>query len=351
MSIHNELVSSIVQSIQIEQNFIPQSQNFDYQESRDFISSYNPTVLQSLIQRSQIQNPRMIDQEPAFEPLTAREQLTSILLTLIKLDNKTVKGLFHEFHDILRKCYEAELHSFVNISNDETEKTFKEIVLLVKSFANIARAFLKWTYQDILDHYSQKLAAEEGGLFKPSYIISSIVYKLLFKNKKNTLNILLNLLMEKKYHSEHYELQAAIEKQQNINLYEEGYTKSNFSLPATFNEPLAYERTIQRIKQLKEGSDPYTKFERIISLENSLLKSVRDYHQYNPDKEQEIREQWESDIKIPLLVYCIIKSKNSAVLFDTKLVELFVSRRYWDVKTPNFIRFEIAVDAVLGKLS
>jgi len=354
MSTHNDLVNSVIQA----NHSIPfQQQQFDYQDSQDFLSSYNPTILmnfKSLIRLSQIEKQKKIDtQHLVFESSSSspiREELRTILLILIKLGNRTLKELFHEFHDIFRKCFEEEIQLLEIMSDHERENTLTEAIATIKCFAKIAETFLKWTYQDILDHYSPKLRNEEGGLFTPNYIISSIVYRLLFKNKKAPLNVFLDLLLSRQYSPQRVEFKNAIEDLQNIDLSREGYVASNFALPSTLAASLPYETTIQKIKDLKNCFDPYSKFELIVSLESSLFKSVRDYYQGNFEKERKIREQWESDVKLPLLVYCIIKSKNNASFIDTKFIESFIHRRYWDIKTPNFIRFEIAINAILDKL-
>jgi len=354
MSTHNDLVNSVIQA----NHSIPFQQQFDYQDSQDILSSYNPTILmnfKSLIRLSQIEKQKKNDtQHQVLESSSSsspiREELRTILLILIKLGNRTLKELFHEFHDIFRKCFEEEIQLLEIMSDSERESILNEAIATIKSFAKIAHTFLKWTYQDILDHYSPKLRNEEDGLFTPNYIINSIIYRLLFKNKKAPLNVFLDLLLNRQYFPERAEFHNAIEDLQNIELQKEGYVTPNFAIPSTLAEPLPYERTIQKIRDLKDCFDPYSKFELIVSLESSLFKSVRDYHQGNFEKERKIRQQWESDVKLPLLVYCIIKSKNVASFIDTKFIESFVGRRYWDVKTPNFIRFEIATNAILDKL-
>jgi len=178
--------------------------------------------------------------------------------------------------------------------------------------------------------------------------VESVVYALLFKNKNSTLNKLLVLLLQIEHEGKIQTLTNSFQQKKSFDLTHEDILAKKYQAFLLEQKDSPYHKVIKKIESLKDYEDPYSKFEIILSLEDEILKSAKEFYEDDKNIKAKLEENWNIEVKLPILVYCILKSENQDVIKDSLLIKEFVIERYWNEKIQNFKIFEVSIDLAKG---
>jgi len=296
----------------------------------DFVS---PKSMAASRFMSMVQNERSIKQD--FKTNLGRQ---------LKNGTHIIFRLIREFHRIFDNQF-TSLHKNLDLEDIITEKdeaTVNAIPLLIKHFANILRDFTGWLYKDLISQLAYGLDQED---VHPELVIENIIYEILLGSSNLMVNKLAYLIIKLKNKANLEKIKRVMLKMQNEDLknYDECLLNSIFLLN---NSQKPYERAIRRVLEMKNKADPYAKFDLVLSLEEDLLATLGEYYQDDPATIQKIRNQFSMDIKIPVIIYCIVKSQNENVLVDRLFIDEYIQPEYLEI-TPAFSAFSSCIDYLL----
>ena len=99
-------------------------------------------------------------------------------------------------------------------------------------------------------------------------------------------------------------------------------------------------------ERIQKEVNPYDKYELIASLDEEMNLCVEDYYKEEGKVLEKARGSFGTDLKIPILEFCLAKSLNRNLIIDRIMIQEFVQPCYLDY-TPHFIIFAGCIDQIL----
>ena len=262
----------------------------------------------------------------------------------LKNGTHIVFRLVREFHRVFDNLF-TSLYKTLEIEEIITKKdepVVNAIPLLIKHFASLLRDFTSWLYRELILQLANGLDQED---VHADLVIENIIYEILLGNSNFTIYKLSTLVIKLRNKPSLEKLKRIMEKMQNEELknYDECLSSSIFILS---NSQKPYEKAIRRLLDMKNRMDPYSKYDHILALDEDLLSTLCEYYQDDQATIQKIRNQFSMDIKIPLIIYCIVKSQNESLLIDKLFIDEYIQSDYLEI-TPAFSAFASCLDYLL----
>ena len=110
-----------------------------------------------------------------------------------------------------------------------------------------------------------------------------------------------------------------------------------------------YKEVVEKIISLTSVSCPYKIFETITSLEKEILACANRHHSNDLNTSFILVDKFDREVKISVLIYCILKSQNINLIMDVAMVEGFVSQTYLDVQQ-SFSSFVAVLNFLLDSI-
>jgi len=257
---------------------------------------------------------------------------THIIYRLIKEFEKTFESVFGS---LLSKVDQEG-------ASQDDEFAVCSIQALIKHFMNILREFTIWIYEDLIKRLAMGLDQED---VNAGLVIEGLLFELLLGDASCSTTKLTNWAMKMKNREDFDKFKKVQEmmKDDELKSYDECLQKSIFMLEGSKNP---YEKAVNKLREIQTKTNPYKKYELILTLEEDLLASVCEHYEGNYDVIQKLRSDFSMDVKIPILVYCVVQSQCESLMLDKLLVEQLVSADYLDT-TPAFSMFASCIDYLL----
>ena len=225
---------------------------------------------------------------------------------------------------------------------EEDEFAVCAIQTLIRHFMTVLREFTIWIYQDLIKKLAMGLDQED---VNAGLVIEGLLFEILLGNANSSTTRLTHWAMKMKNRGELDKMKKIQEKMKDdeFKSYDECLPSSLYLLEGLKNP---YEKAVNKLREISLKTNPYTKYEMILQLEEDLLASVCEYYEGNYDVIQKLRSDFSMDVKIPILVYCIVQSQSENLLLDKIFVEQLIPAEYLDA-TPAFSMFSSCIDYLL----
>jgi len=275
---------------------------------------------------------------------SGKDELKKVLLAQLRAKNHIINQLVKVFHKKFEEVFGDKLRSLENLGDSQVyEEIFNQIFELAKRFIKVLRKFLMWIYKELIKQFKKVLKEED---LSPEYVMEYVSYGVLFSHKKTTFNRLIKGLLQKIYNNEIEKLNEKFSKKRTQKLQEyDTYLKAS-TIFLMNNNPLPYENVTKKISELQFKSNPYEKFESILSLESEMLKGLERYHRTEIETKSQLKGNFGLDMKAPILLYCLVRSQNLDLIIDRILIDKFVNQDYLS-KVQNFTTFAACLDFLL----
>ena len=275
-----------------------------------------------LSQRSKKQTIRSQLILPSTKKEYAREDLKEKLSVQVNNPNHIINGLLKVFHKKFDEVFMGCIYSKNNIEwTLDDEEIYARIIKLIKRTIEVARRFIEWVYEELIIKFKDIVNDQD---LNPSFIVESVLYQLLFDDRNSNMNKLLGDLLTRKYASKIQRLEQKIIETDSKELkhYDESLQKAPLFLLE--KDPQPYKRVIDFLQNIKAHRSPYDNCEYILALDREILKCVLEYHTNTQDTKEGVLEEFGMDIKTPLVLYCILKSRNLELIISKAFIEEFV---------------------------
>jgi len=275
--------------------------------------------------------------------LSAKEELRKIISSQITNSKHIVNQLIYVFHHKFEELF-IERYNNLDISKytDRDEKTYRTIIDLIKSFVRVLRKFLLWVYEELIEQFKLVLKLED---LSPGYILEYEIYNVLFSYNSSLMYKLLIALIKMKNSSTYNSLlkKFQVKKAQKLTEYDAHLKASTLFVMDDVAQP--YTEVTTMLAKLCNQTNPYKKFETILSLEAEMLKSLERYHT-ELNLRQKLQKNFGMDMKFPILQFCIVNSGNTNLIADRILIEEFVNQNYLS-NVQNFVTFSTCLDFLI----
>ena len=264
-------------------------------------------------------------------PVSARDELTRLLYYLLFNDEKhLIHTLVRHFQEKFSKRYFIELLKLGSTEDlEEVKRTYEQVCFIVKCFVKLINKFIFQVYQKYVKKMHTALNKES---YEVEWIIDSIVYEALFSQIDSNLSKLTFGLFRKIHAHRVQKLKNIIEEKKSVRLEDdENLVEKYFPFLMEKNSD-PYKEVINKISELKLHGNPYKKFEIILSLERQILTCAREYYTNNTETQKYLQNNFEMDVKFPIMIYCVLKSQNEEVVIDNAFVEEFVDKECLDYR-------------------
>jgi len=279
--------------------------------------------------------------------LSAKEELRKIISSQITNSKHIVNQLIYVFHHKFEELF-IERYNNLDITKytDQDEVTYRNIIDLIKSFVRVLRKFLLWVYEELIEQFKLVLKLED---LSPGYILEYEIYNVLFSYNSSIMYKMLIALIKMKNSSTYNSLLKKFQakKTQKLMEYDTHLKASTLFVMDDIAQP--YTEVTTKLAKLCNQTNPYKKFETILSLEAEMLTSLERYHtEFN--LRQKLQKNFGMDMKFPILQFCIVNSGNTNLIADRILIEEFVNQNYLS-NVQNFVTFSTCLDFLIESQS
>lgn len=253
---------------------------------------------------------------------STKKELEDKLLVELSALNHIIGGFFAVFNQKFDELFNK--HMIVRSNLDWTvddEEILIKATTLVRSFVALSKWFIGWVYEEFIVKFKNTVNGQD---LNPSSIVESVLYQLLFKDEKTFVNKFLRDLLSTKYASKIQRLQQKMIEADSLELKDFELSLGDSSLFLMEKDDQPYKKIIDRIKAIQPNKSPYDNAENILSLETEIINLLLEYHGNTENMRKAIGEVFGMDVKTPLMLYCILKSKNINVIVANALIEEFV---------------------------
>ncbi len=259
---------------------------------------------------------------PNSKKLSAKDELKKIISSQINNSKHIVNQLVYVFHHKFEEIFTEKMNNLdISKYSEENEVTYRNIIDLVKCFVRLLKKFLLWVYKEPVEQFKKVLKHED---LSPEYILEYEIYNVLFSYSSSVMYKLLTTLIKMKYSNAYEKLLKKFEMKKALKLTEyDAHLKASTLFVMDKNaEP--YTEVTAKLSKLCNQTNPYKKFETILSLESEMLKSLERYHK-ELNLRQQLQKNFGMDMKFPILQFCIVSSRNANLIADRVLIEEFVN--------------------------
>ena len=159
-------------------------------------------------------------------------------------------------------------------------------------------------------------------------IVESFMYEIMFEQENLiTKTLIVNYLKEKcKERTLKLSQVISSKRKKDFVLTENKKIMEQFPEFLLINQNFANQRVVKMIQNLKECKNPSTKAKAIESVVDEIFLTVRNHPQINQEKAyRNLERGWEQlDVKIAMIAFCILESKNAHLVFDFEIMEMFI---------------------------
>ena len=182
-------------------------------------------------------------------------------------------------------------------------------------------------YQDLISY--AKCVWRDDQL-NASWIIDSTLSDILLTFPGSTINRIVRDILVRKHSDSSRQLEKVLQKHYGLD-QDEDFVKNYpmFLLPGS-QDP--YHEVVRKISELSTSLCPYSSFEVITSLEKEILACANLHYANDLEMSLKLADKFDREVRVPVLIYCIIKSQNTNLIVNVAMVETFVSRVYLDAK-------------------
>ena len=235
---------------------------------------------------------------------------THIIIALIKIFISAVRKIYGPDLD-LPKTPELEVY----------EALYESLSLVTANFITVLQKFIMWIYEDLLVQIENGLGQED---INPGYVTESIIYDILFRMDDSVLIKYFYKTLAVKHSAELARFREAIKLKKGSALasYDDVLKNSSQFLLEGAHQP--YQAVINKLKALELDVNPYTKFERLISLEEDMWGCVSEHYSQDPVMLNKLRESFGMDLRLPITVFSIVESQCESLFLERRIIEQFV---------------------------
>ena len=262
---------------------------------------------------------------------SGNEQFKRILQGKLKDETHTVQILLTKFHIRFNNLFCKKLKKSDNASlcshreDNSCGDVYKCVKKIIRNFLRATRKIVFWMYQDLI---SQAKCVWRDDQLNTSWVIDSVLSDMLFDFPGSTVSKVIQDLLFRKHFNSTGQLGKTLKKHYSLDQDKDFIQNYPMFLLPGNQEP--YHEVIQKIAELGTSSCPYSSFEIIASLEKEILACANLHYANDPEMSLKLTNKFDREVKVSVLIYCIMKSQNVNLVVDVAIIEAFVSEAYLD---------------------
>ena len=270
---------------------------------------------------------------------SGNEQFKRILQDILKAETHTVQILFTKFHIRFNNLFYKKREEYSNVSFCSHKDDgfyvdlYKSIKKIIRNYLRVTRKIVFWMYQDLI---SQAKCIWRDDQLTTSWVIDSVLSDMLFTFPGSTINKILRDLLVRKHSDSSRQLEETLQK--HYSLDQDEYFVKNYPMFLLPGSQDPYHEVVRKISELSISLCPYSSFQIIASLEKEILACANLHYTNDLEMSLKLADKFDREVKVPVLIYCIMKSQNTNLIVNVAMVEAFVSEAYLDAKQ-NFSSF------------
>ena len=273
---------------------------------------------------------------------SGNEEFKKVLLMILNDQNHIIQVIIESFHIEFDIIFDGELKEGAS-KGDSYQKegdTLKCIQRIVKLFMRVMRKIIFWMYEDLITQADEIWTEQHLNV---PWIIDSTLSEILFSSS-STLNSLVNILITRKYSEATKKLESFFRKA--YKLADDKVLAENYPIFLLEGSEDPYIEVVQKISDMHNCLCPYQNFDIIISLEKEILSCANKHYINDAHMVEKLADKFDREVKIAIIMYCVLKSRNISILKNVALAEGFVSKRYLDLEQ-SFTSFGATLDFLL----
>ena len=264
---------------------------------------------------------------------SGNEKFRSILQKILNDKMHTVQILFTKFHIRFNNlfCKKHEQYNNASFCSHEDDAfcgdLYKCIKRIIRNFLRVTRKVVFWMYQDLI---SQAKRAWRDDQLSTSWVIDSILSGILFNFPGSTISKILRDLLVRKHSGSIRQLEKTLKKHYSLDQDEDFVQNYSMFLLSGRQDP--YHEVVLKISELSISACPYSSFEIIASLEKEILACANLHYTNDLEMSLKLADKFDREVKVSVLIYCIMTSQNANLVVNVAMVEAFVSGVYLGAK-------------------
>jgi len=332
-----------------ETNEVPQNENnqpsifISITENQTGLNNQQTILNESPEERKQRKRTMMV--KKIHKRKSAKQELKKSLYNQLTTPNHLIDEIVKVFNKIFEKTY-SQIFEKQKITefNQEAESVFNDIKRFIINTVNFLKRLVTWIYEELINQLEQGLDDED---LDPDYIIEAILYDFIFRDPNSSTYRIVYEFSKLKCQEKMAKFKESLlqKKQDKLEDYDEHFKKSIFRLEGKKHP---YAEVCNKIHSIEKEMNPYLKYESIVLLEHEMLKCVMSYHSDDQRALAKIKDNFGMDVKLPLLIYCIVQSQKETILIDHEIIISFVHEKYLD-SVQSYMTFSTCIEYLLGK--